>query len=403
MAQPPRPQTATSTVLFISHSKEIGGAELYLEGLLRYAMGANFRAELVCRKDAVLDAWAAGIADAGALVHRLDLKAPSEYLALRRLIRRATIAHLVLAYPVGKYQLAAALLAVGSRTPLVITHQLVIDLPAIKMSGPRRLFWVLAFRQYGRLARWNIASSRAGRDLLMKYRFPAARTELIYNGADLTRFTPVTGAERDRVRAAIQAAVGGEPWPDDAVLACTVARLTSQKGLFDLLDAVPAVLSRFPQTRFVIVGDGDLREPIMQRIAAAQLRSYVRLAGSRPLDEVAAWLGAADLFILSSRFEGLPLALMEAMAAGCPVVATDVGGVGEVIADGSVGWLVPPADPPRLAAAINRIVGDPHSRHAMASAARARVLASFSVDACYEKTTVIYRGLTTSEPAPARA
>jgi glycosyltransferase involved in cell wall biosynthesis len=387
--------------LFISHSKEIGGAELYLEGLLRYTIGANFRAELVCRKDPVLDAWAARIAQAGAAVHRLDLKAPSEYLSLRRLIRRAAIVHLVLAYPVGKYQLAAALLAAGARTPLVITHQLVIDLPAIKMSRLRRRFWATAFRQYGRLARWNIASSRAGLQLLRRYGFPVARTELIYNGANATGFSPLTGAERERVRVAM--AVNGEPWPADAVLACTVARLTPQKGLLDLLDAVPAVLSRFPQTRFVIVGDGELREPIAKRIAEAGLQSQVRLAGSRPLDEVATWLGAADLFVLSSRYEGLPLALMEAMAAGCPVVATDVGGVSEVVVDGSVGWLVPPADPRRLAGAINRIVGDPQARQAMASAARARVLASFSVEACYEKTTVIYRGLTTSEPAPARA
>ncbi len=164
MAQPPR---SKNQVLFISHSKEIGGAELYLEGLLRHAMGADIGAELVCRKDAVLNAWAARIASAGALVHRLDLKVPSEYVALSRLIRRATIVHLVLAYPVGKYQLAAALLAAGARTPLVITHQLVIDLPAINMSGPRRRFWALAFRQYGRLAGRNIASSRAGLELLL--------------------------------------------------------------------------------------------------------------------------------------------------------------------------------------------------------------------------------------------
>jgi glycosyltransferase involved in cell wall biosynthesis len=355
-------------------------------------MGADFDAELVCRKDAVLNSWAARIASAGALVHRLDLKAPSDYLALSHLVRRATIVHLVLAYPVGKYQLAAALLAVGARTPLVITHQLVIDLPSISMSGPRRRFWALAFRQYGRLARRNIASSRAGQELLLRYGFPAARTELIYNGADLTRFRPLTGAERDRVRAAM--ALGGEPWPADAVLACTVARLTPQKGLFDLLDAVPAVLARFRQTRFVIVGDGELREPLTKRIAARGLQGQVRLAGSRPLDEVATWLGASDLFVLSSRYEGLPLALMEAMAAGCPVVATNVGGVGEVVADGSVGFLVPPADPPRLAEAISRIVGDPQARRVMASAARARVLGSFTVDACYEKTTLIYRGLT---------
>jgi glycosyltransferase involved in cell wall biosynthesis len=390
-----------ATVLFVSHSKEIGGAELYLEGLLRSAMH-DFQAELVCRHDAALDAWAQRIAAAGAVVHRLDLKGPADYLALRGLIRRAGVVHLVLAYPVGKYQLAAALLTAGSRTPLVITHQLVIDIPSIKMRAPRRLFWRLAFARYGRLARWNIASSRSGRELLLRYGFPAERTELIYNGADVARFRPLAGAERERVRAAIAGAVGAPPWPQDTVLAGTVARLTPQKGLFDLVDAAATVARQFPQVRFVIVGDGELRRAITERIAAAAIEGQVWLAGSRPLDEVAAWLGAADLFVLSSRYEGLPLALMEAMAAGCPVVATDVGGVAEVIADESVGLVVPPAQPARLAQAISRLVGSPAVREAMSRAVRQRVLASFSVEACYEKTTAIYRRLTSSWPARVR-
>jgi glycosyltransferase involved in cell wall biosynthesis len=386
-----------ATVLFISHSKEIGGAELYLEGLLRYSM-QHHQVELVCRNDSALDAWAGRITAAGAAVHRLDLKAPGDYLALRGLIRQASVVHLVLAYPVGKYQLAAALLTAGSRTPLVITHQLLIDIPAIKMPAPRRLFWRLAFGRYGRLARWNIASSRSGRELLLRSGFPAERTELIYNGADVARFRPAAAAERERVRAAIARAVGAPPWPDDAVLACTVARLTPQKGLLDLVDAAATVVRQFPQVRFVIVGDGALRKSISERIAAAGIEGQVWLAGSRPLDEVAAWLGASDLFVLSSRYEGLPLALMEAMAAGCPGVATDVGGVAEVVTDKSVGLLVPAAQPALLAEAIGRLAGSPAMRASMSEAARQRVVTAFSVEVCYEKTTALYRRLIASRP-----
>jgi glycosyltransferase involved in cell wall biosynthesis len=124
----------------------------------------------------------------------------------------------------------------------------------------------------------------------------------------------------------------------------------------------------------------------------------VRLAGSRPLDEVASWLGATDLFVLSSRYEGLPLALMEAMAAGNPVVATDVGGVAEVVADESVGVVVPAAQPARLAQAIGRLLASQPMRQAMSRAARQRVVTSFSVEACYQKTTALYRRFTPSEP-----
>jgi len=387
-------------VLFISHSKEIGGAELYLEGLLAYAI-RDVQAELVCRKDPALDAWAERIAGAGAAVHRLDLRAPTDYLELARLTRRADLVHLMLAYPVGKFQLAAAWLAFGLRRPLVITHHLVIDLRSISMRPLLRAFWARAFRSYRWLARVSIVPSRTGRDLLLRSGFAASRTELIYNGTDVARFVPLAGEERRRVRGVIAAAVGGPPWPHDAVLICTVARLTPQKGLFDLIEAAARVVRRSQRVRFVIVGDGELREAITHRIGAAGLQHQVLLAGSRPLDEVAAWLGVADLFVLSSRLEGLPLALLEAMAAGCPVVATDVGGVAEVLGDVSAGLLVPPARPAELAEAINQLVGDPQRRRHMATAARARVEASFSADRCYEKTTAVYRRLTAPEPARA--
>lgn len=396
---------ATPTILFVSHSKEIGGAELYLEGLLRYTIREQgLRAWLVCRRDPVLDPWVTRIAAAGGIVYRLDLTSPGEFLELRRLIREAAVVHLVLAYPVGKYQLAGALLTVGTRTPLVITHQLVIEIPAIRMSAPRRMFWTRAFRSYARLARKNIGSSLAGLELLLRAGFPMARTELIYNGADVTRFVPAEGVQRDRVRRATMAALGVD-WAGDVVMIMTVARLTPQKGLTDLVDAAAIVVREHPEARIIIVGDGELRASIEDRIARAGLDRQVRLAGSRPLDEVASWLSGCDLFVLSSRQEGLPLALMEAMAAGCAVVATSVGGVAEVVSDASVGVVVPPAEPVRLAQAIGELVGDSQRRKTMAAAARERVVTSFSAQACYEKTVAVYRAvrgktLATSQPDP---
>ncbi len=379
-------------VLFVSHSKEIGGAEVYLEGLLRYAIRHELRPQLVCRSDAALDGWADRIRAAGAPVHRLDFASPVDVLRLRRLIRAAAVVHLVLAYPVGKYQLAAALLTIGSGTPLVITHQLVVDVSAVPMRAPRRLFWRFAFRRYARLARTNIASSRAGLELLRRSGFPQAQTELIYNGTDVHRFAPVTAPARERVRGAIMASLGAD-WPGDAVIVLTVARLTPQKALADLVDAAAIVLGDHSHARFIIVGDGELRAAIQARIRRAGLTGQVYLAGNRPLDEVAAWLSGCDLFVLSSLQEGLPLALMDAMAAGCPVVATSVGGIPEVVSDSSIGLLVPPSEPQKLAQAIGELIHDGRRRQAMAAAARLRVVTSFSVDACYEKTVGVYRAV----------
>jgi glycosyltransferase involved in cell wall biosynthesis len=172
---------------------------------------------------------------------------------------------------------------------------------------------------------------------------------------------------------------------------CTVARLTPQKGLFDLVEAAAEVVPRIPNVRFVLAGDGELRDPLEARVAALGLTEQLRFAGSRPLATLARWLGAADLFLLSSHYEGMPLAMIEAMAAGCPVVATAVGGIPDVIADSNGGRVVPAKDPHALAGAIIEILADPEKRRTMAAAARQRVMSAFDVRICYQKTVETYQ------------
>ena len=390
-------------IVYVCHSKEIGGAELYLEGLIHFTtslspsgggQGGEYAVELICRRDPVLDYWAQGIAGLGVPVHRIDLKGPSDYLSMLRVLRRADLVHLLLAYPTGKYQLTAALLTRLGGRPLVAVHQLVVEIGEIAMNPWRRAFWRFAFRLYRNLARVNIASSRAGwESLVRRYGFPRASTELIHNGANLDRFTPLGGDERRDIREKIASELSGKPWPAGTRLACTVARLSVQKGLFDLLAAASVVVRELPGARFVIAGDGELREPLKALVAERQLKEHVFFAGARPLAELARWLGAADLFVLSSHYEGMPLSLIEAMAAGCPVVATAVGGVSDVVADASVGRLVPPKKPDVLARSIIEVLSDEAQRRAMATAARARAVSAFDVRTCYQKTTAIYRRL----------
>jgi glycosyltransferase involved in cell wall biosynthesis len=379
-------------IVYVCHSKEIGGAELYLEGLIRFtASAADGRPELICRRDPVLDQWVQGIAELGVPVHRLDLMRPSGYLSMLRVLRRADLVHLVLAYPTGKYQLTAALLTRLGRRPLVATHQLVVEIGEIAMNPLRRAFWRIAFRLYRTLARLNIVSSRAGwQSLVRRYGFPEASTELIHNGANLSRFTPLDGQDRRAVREAMATELAGRPWSDDVLLACTVARLSVQKGLFDLVEAAAEVARRVPGARFVIAGGGELRDPLRARVGELHLQDQVLFAGARPLSELARWLGAADLFVLSSHYEGMPLSLIEAMAAGCPVVATSVGGVGDVVSDDRVGRLVPPREPAALANAIIEVMSNADQRRAMAVAARTRAVTEFDVQTCYQKTTAAY-------------
>ena len=139
----------------------------------------------------------------------------------------------------------------------------------------------------------------------------------------------------------------------------------------------------------MIVGDGPERARLEAEIRRLGLEGAVVLAGDR--DDVAAMLARADVFVLSSTSEGLPLSILEAMAAGLPVVASSVGGVPEAVEDGETGLLVPPRDPVRLAAALERLLVDPALRRRLGSNGRERVRQHFGLEAFQQAHVAVYR------------
>ena len=157
----------------------------------------------------------------------------------------------------------------------------------------------------------------------------------------------------------------------------SVGRLAAPKDALTLLraltDVAPAPFSA------LLVGDGPDRPELEASIRALGLEDTVTLAGSR--SDVPALLAAADVFVLSSRSEGAPFSILEAMAAGLPVVASNVGGVGELVVDGETGLLVPPADPGRLAEALRRVLRDAALRRRLGAAGRARAAERFDLRA----------------------
>lgn len=169
-----------------------------------------------------------------------------------------------------------------------------------------------------------------------------------------------------------------------------VARFTPQKGHAVLLSAVPAVLAHEPHAKFVLVGRGPEQNAIEKRICEAGLERTVEVLG--PRDDVPDLLASADLFLLPSHFEGLPLALLEAMAAGVPVVATTIGGTVEAIG-GAHPFLVPADDPQALSGAILEALRDAAKRERAAAAAQARFAAHFSVERMARETAATYDAL----------
>jgi len=211
-----------------------------------------------------------------------------------------------------------------------------------------------------------------------KERVPERRLRVIPNGIPLRPFHPDARAGA-RVRAELGIA-------RDAFVIGSVGRLVAAKDYPLLVRSVAHLLSE--RVRLVIVGDGDGRAEIERAVPRARSR-YVTLTGVR--HDVPALLASFDLFALSSRTEGLPLAVPEAMACAVPVVATAVGGLPSVV-PASCGVLVRPGDEAELARAIGALVHDGPRARALGEAARSHALASFSIERMVDDYERVYRG-----------
>lgn len=261
----------------------------------------------------------------------------------------------------------ATLLAVGGHPIVVHTYHGHV-LEGYFGRGRTLLYRVLE-TVMGRFSDALVGVSQATVDDLVRLRVaPAQKFRVVRLGLDLGRFTRLTGEQRAQERAALRLV------PDDVAAVC-VGRLVPIKRVDLLLDAVAAARSHGAPVVLVVVGGGECEAELREHAWALGMNDAVRFVGYRADVEVV--LAAADLAVLSSANEGTPVALIEAAAAGLPLVATDVGGVREVLAEGT-GELVSAGDTAALGAAIAGLAGDADRRHACGQAARRHVLARYA-------------------------
>ena len=195
---------------------------------------------------------------------------------------------------------------------------------------------------------------------------------------------------------ALAAANAGLRMPDDAPLAVYTGRLRATKGLTELVSAWQRVVASRPEARLCLAGEGPLRKGLEEQIVGLGLSGRVVLAGV--FDSVEELLAAADLFVLPSREEGPSLALLEAMAAGLPIVATDVPGTREPVTDGQHGLLVPGQDVDALSAAILRLLDTPELAARLGAAARDRARTRFSLAQMADAHLKLFESLTPAVP-----
>jgi glycosyltransferase involved in cell wall biosynthesis len=232
------------------------------------------------------------------------------------------------------------------------------------------------------LLRWAFRSSAATvavshdtkRHLDTELGLSPTRVRVVQNGV------PVRAGNRSKVRAELAV-------PDDHVVILAVGSLVPRKGHAVLIEAL-ATIGAGPWM-LMIAGNGVERERLETRIAAKGLASQVKLLGHR--DDVPDLLAACDVFAMPSLWEGLPLALLEAMLAGKPVIASRTSGIPEAVNDGQDGLLTTPGDVAELATALRSVLADPARRAALGAAAGARATTTFTLDAMADGYEAVFR------------
>lgn len=238
----------------------------------------------------------------------------------------------------------------------------------------KRWFLAQVERMMARLTTRIICVSEHDRDLALQFRVaPPEKLVVVRNGIDPMPFLQASGPGVQR-----------EPKLEVEPVLIFLGRLAPPKDLLTLLKA----FERIPVGRLVLVGEGPLCSQVEQSVERTGLNDRVAMLGARI--DIPELLVASDLFVLPSRWEGLPLTIIEAMMAGLPVVASHVGGVAELVEDGVTGFLVPSEAPAALAEALRKLLEDSELRKRMGKAGREKALQDFTLDRMLAETKKAY-------------
>ncbi len=398
IATPVKTQTrshALANVMFVVDASTFGGVEVHTIGLIRRLAQAGVAVQLIsCRNREYDERLADEVRNGAVRIVHTDLSirdgGMTAWGAWRNLLRDMPRGVCVLPkpwHPLGSLALHWQLRRHADRF-FVIEHLEAEPLSFGYLRNPlnllRRRTWILLYRLLDRRLSAQLAtrvvavSTVVEQRLLTDWRYPPARIVTIRNGISWRNFT-----RRADACVALRAA---HSIRGNALVFGMLARLSHDKGIDIALGALHLLVQEDPHTRamLVVAGQGPKQAELQAQVSRLGLDAHVRFLGF--VADTRALVSAFDAILFSSRREGLPLGLLEGMAAGCVPIVTRVSGMPEVVTGPEVGWVVPPEDPQRLATAMQEVLRlDARHLQQFRDRAVARVRESFDADVSYQR------------------
>jgi glycosyltransferase involved in cell wall biosynthesis len=346
------------------------GGETQVLGLTLALAGEGHRAELIC--DPAGRLWERAVA-AGIRCHPIRIRNAIDLAAgvrLRAILKRERY-DVVHFHTSRAHSMAPFARGFGSK--LIVTRRM--------DYRPNRVFAPYLFN---RAVDGVVAISSGVADSLAAAGVDRGRVTVVHSGVDCDRFRRPIPQERADARIALGIA-------GDEFVVSAVGALEARKGHRYLIEAIGALAAtrKSVKLKCLIAGQGSIRGVLQGEIAVARCSERAKLLGR--IDDVRELLWASDVFAMPSLKEGLGVAALEAMASALPVIASDVGGLREVIEDDRSGIVVRPADPKAIASAIGRLIESDELRSQMGAAARARVVENYSMEKMAARTLALYR------------
>ncbi len=363
--------------LIIDLSHRYGGSSSRVLSLLEHFPPGTLALAGVRRGDVTRRALERGLPVHIVGEHKAD---PRIILNLLRLIRQA--GYQVLDTQNIQSKVYASLVARQAPVALVSTLNSWYSHEHGKASLRGKVYTALELATNWGLKTWYITVSAQDRQALLATGLSADRVRLIYNAVE----PPVLPESFDR--RAWRARFHLDP---DGWLCLAVGRLVPVKGYDVLIEAIADVVARMPRGVCMIVGEGQERQALQRQIERRGLAGHVILPGYWPRSEVLAALVACDVFVMPSRYEGTPIALLEAASSGCPIVASNAGGIPELVTHQEHALLVPPQNALELSRAILQLIQDRSLAHRLGAQARKHVQERFNLNTQVRATMEVYR------------